>query len=180
MGFLDWLFGNNAVKEGRILLLGLDNAGKTTILKQLSDEEVNNVMPTQGFNVKTIEQKGLKLTVWDIGGQKSIRPYWRHYFEKADVLIYVIDSADWKRIEETGAELDQLLDEEKLAGVPLLVFANKQDLVNAAPPSQVAEKMQLISVRDRPWHIQPSSAKTGAGLQDGMEWLKKALQQMKK
>ena len=122
--------------EARILVLGLDNAGKTTILKKLSDEDIKHIAPTQGFNIKSLMQDEFKLNVWDIGGQKSIRPYWRNYFDQTDALVYVIDSADRRRVEETGVELGQLLEEEKLAHVPVLIFANKQDLV----PSSAACK----------------------------------------
>ena len=160
-----------AEKEARILVLGLDNAGKTTILKKLSDEDISHIMPTQGFNIKSLMHEGFKLNVWDIGGQKSIRPYWRNYFDQTDALVYVIDSADRRRMEETGVELGQLLEEEKLAAIPCLVFANKQDLMNALPPDEIAEGLNLAAIRDRPWHIQSASAKTGEGLQDGMEWL---------
>merc|ERR1719443_2031378 len=96
-------------KEARILVLGLDNAGKTTILKKLSDEDVSHIMPTQGFNIKSLIHDGFKLNVWDIGGQKTIRPYWRNYFESTDALVYVIDSSDRRRLEESGTELSELL-----------------------------------------------------------------------
>eukprot|EP01033_Poteriospumella_lacustris_P011838 gene11838-8436_t len=105
-------------QEARLLVLGLDNSGKTTILKKLSDEDITQIMPTQGFNIKSLMHDGFKLNVWDIGGQKSIRPYWRNYYDQTDALIYVIDSADRRRMEETSVELQQLLDEEKLAHVP--------------------------------------------------------------
>ncbi|KAK5672935.1 ADP-ribosylation factor protein 3, variant 2 [Batrachochytrium dendrobatidis] len=118
-------------KEIRILLLGLDNAGKTSLLKRLAGEEILEIKPTQGFNIKTVQQDGIKMNVWDIGGQQTIRPYWRNYFESTNVLIYVVDSSDKRRLEETGTELANLLTEAKLQGVPLLVFANKQDLMNA-------------------------------------------------
>ncbi|CAM9379352.1 unnamed protein product [Ectocarpus sp. 13 AM-2016] len=81
-----------------------------------------------------------KLNVWDIGGQKSIRPYWRNYFDQTDALIYVIDSADRRRMDETGVELGQLLEEEKLAGIPVLIFANKQDLLSALSSDEVSAK----------------------------------------
>jgi ADP-ribosylation factor-like protein 3 len=104
-------------------------------------------------------------------GQKSIRPYWRNYFDQTDALIYVIDSADRRRMEETGVELGQLLEEDKLAGIPLLIFANKQDLLNALPPQDISKGLNLSTIRDRMWNIQACSAKTGEGLQEGMEWV---------
>ena len=174
MGLLDFLMKMKPTpKEARILNLGLDNAGKTCILKKLSDEDITHIMPTQGFNIKSISQTGFKLNVWDIGGQRAIRPYWRHYFGETDALIYVIDSADAKRLEESNAELQQLLEEEKLAGVPLLIFANKQDLIGATPPQAIAELLHLHHIRDRVWQIQPCSAKTGDGLNQGMDWVVK-------
>mmetsp|Transcript_51674 Transcript_51674/g.59360 ORF Transcript_51674/g.59360 Transcript_51674/m.59360 type:complete len:179 (-) Transcript_51674:142-678(-) len=172
MGLLDFLMKMKPTpKEARILILGLDNAGKTCILKKLSEEDITHIMPTQGFNIKSLTQGGFKLNVWDIGGQRAIRQYWRHYFGETDVLIYVIDSADAKRVEESKAELNQLLEEDKLARVPLLVFANKQDLMGAIPPDQISDILELTRIRDRTWQIQPCSAKTGAGLESGMDWV---------
>ncbi|XP_076056727.1 ADP-ribosylation factor-like protein 3 [Oratosquilla oratoria] len=158
-------------RELRILLLGLDNAGKTTLLKKLASEDITHITPTQGFNIKSVQSDGFKLNVWDIGGQRKIRPYWRNYFENTDVLIYVIDSGDRKRFEETGQELGEILGEEKLAGVPVLIFANKQDLFNAAPASEIAEGLRLHTIRDRMWQIQPCSATNGEGVKDGLDWV---------
>lgn len=164
-------------KEARLLVLGLDNSGKTTILKRLSDEEISHVMPTQGFNVKSLVQNDVTLNVWDIGGQKSIRPYWRNYFDHTDALIYVIDSADQKRMEETGVELDQLLGEDKLEGVPILIFANKQDLISAHTSEEISDGLNLSNINDRPWSIQPCSAKSSEGLKEGMEWIMSFLEE---
>jgi ADP-ribosylation factor-like protein 3 len=112
MGLLDFFKKlRTSEKEARLLVLGLDNSGKTTILKALSSEDIMHIMPTQGFNVKSLTHTGYKLSVWDVGGQKSIRPYWRNYFTNTDGLIYVIDSSDRRRMEETGVELQQILDE---------------------------------------------------------------------
>ena len=96
------------VSQARILILGLDNAGKTTILRKLSDEDITTTTPTQGFNIKSVLHAGFKLNVWDIGGQKTIRPYWRNYYENTEALIYVVDAADRKRIDEAGFELDEI------------------------------------------------------------------------
>ena len=120
-----------------------------------SESDVEQVKPTLGFNVKAVRSSGFRLNVWDIGGQKKIRPYWKHYFEDTDVLvcrnrcfysyfyispfqIYVVDSTDEARLEEAGEELNNLLAEEKLAAIPLLVYANKQDLDLAEPEDVVS------------------------------------------
>ena len=174
MGLLDFLMKLKPTpKEARLLILGLDNAGKTCVLKKLSEEDITHIMPTQGFNIKSITQSGFKLNVWDIGGQRAIRPYWRHYFDETDALIYVVDSADKQRLEEAAHELEQLLEEDKLAGVPILVFANKQDLISALKSQDIAEVLQLHGLRDRVWQIQACSAKTGEGLHEGMAWITK-------
>jgi len=158
-------------KEARVLMLGLDNAGKTTILKKMSEEDISHIMPTQGFNIKSLMHEGVKLNVWDIGGQKTIRPYWSNYYESSDALVYVIDSSDRRRLQESGNELKELLQEEKLSAVPLLVFANKQDLMTAVPADEIASELKLEEVNDREWNIQSCSAKDGTGLQEGMEWM---------
>ncbi|KAK7922810.1 hypothetical protein WMY93_009712 [Mugilogobius chulae] len=152
-------------QEVRIVLLGLDNAGKTTLLKSLASEDVNMITPTQGFNIKSVASHGMKLNVWDIGGQRQIRAFWKKYLENTDLLIYVIDSADKKRFEETGLELSELIDEENLKGVPVLIFANKQDLATASPASEIAEGLNLHTYRDREWQIQACSAVSGEGVQ---------------
>merc|ERR1712226_1420225 len=103
-----------------------DNAGKTTILKKLSEEDISHIMPTQGFNIKILVHEGFKLNVWDIGGQKTIRPYWSNYFESSDALVYVIDSSDSNRLAESAQELKELPGEAQLATVPILIYANKQ------------------------------------------------------
>ncbi|XP_047372544.1 ADP-ribosylation factor-like protein 2 isoform X2 [Sciurus carolinensis] len=87
-------------RELRLLMLGLDNAGKTTILKKFNGEDVDTISPTLGFNIKTLEHRGFKLNVWDVGGQKSLRSYWRNYFESTDGLIWVVDSADRQRMQD--------------------------------------------------------------------------------
>lgn len=113
------------------------------------------------------------MNVWDIGGQRAIRAYWKNYIENNDALVYVVDSSDENRLGESKEELQQLLSEEALQNVPLLVFANKQDLQFALEADEVINTLQLLEISDRTWHIQACSAMTKEGLQDGMEWLVK-------
>ncbi|KAH8044966.1 GTP binding protein [Aureococcus anophagefferens] len=189
--------------EARILVLGLDNSGKTTILKKLSEEDISHIMPTQGFNIKSLMQDGFKLNVWDIGGQKSIRPYWRNYFDQTDALVYVIDSADSRRMEETATELGQLAPRRVLRSAraaarfraraprssgsgaardarPLgrrgeavgdpRALLREQVRSDERQEEEIEENVNPV-LKGRNFKIQKCSAKTGVGLQDGMEWL---------
>ncbi|GMR36830.1 hypothetical protein PMAYCL1PPCAC_07025, partial [Pristionchus mayeri] len=182
MGLLDLVrsFKSAPEKEIRILLLGLDNAGKTTLLKKLSSEELTNVTPTKGFNVKTIASGGITLNVWDIGGQRAIRPYWSNYYPGTHAVIYVVDASDVKRLDESHVELDELLEEKKLEGVPLLVLANKQDLSTAADAVQISTMLGLANIRERAWQIQPCVALTGEGVQEGVQWLSNTIKESRK
>ena len=103
----------------RLLMLGLDNAGKTTVVKKFNGEDIDLISPTLGFNIKTLEYRGFKLNIWDVGGQTSLRSYWRNYFEQTDGLIWVIDSADRMRLRDCKAELQSLLQQEVRARVAL-------------------------------------------------------------
>ena len=133
-------------KEVRMAVLGLDNAGKTTILKALSKEEIQHVMPTQGFNAKTLSVQNLKFNVWDLGGQRQIRDHWPNYYDNLDCIIFVIDSSDRIRMEECGEQLQKLLEDDKLAGVPMLVYANKQDLLTAHGADEIEEMLHLSMI----------------------------------
>ncbi|CDS03456.1 Putative ADP-ribosylation factor-like protein2 [Lichtheimia ramosa] len=158
-------------KEIRILMLGLDNAGKTTILKRFNGEPIDTISPTLGFNIKTLEHNGYKLNIWDVGGQKSIRSYWRNYFEQTDALVWVVDSADHLRLDDCRRELASLLQEERLAGATLLVFANKQDLPGAYSDQELRQALGLDNIKSHHWAIQGCSAVTGENLLEGMNWV---------
>eukprot|EP00320_Phaeocystis_rex_P009320 CAMPEP_0119086766 /NCGR_PEP_ID=MMETSP1178-20130426/139310_1 /TAXON_ID=33656 /ORGANISM="unid sp, Strain CCMP2000" /LENGTH=218 /DNA_ID=CAMNT_0007069921 /DNA_START=45 /DNA_END=702 /DNA_ORIENTATION=- len=168
------LLGN---KEVRVLILGLDNAGKTTILYKLQMGEVVTTVPTIGFNVETVQYKNLRFQVWDLGGQTSIRPYWRCYYQNTNAVIYVVDSADQERMGISKQELITMLEEEELKDAMLIVFANKQDLPGAASTDVIVEKLGLTSLKNRQWAIFKTSALKGDGLYDGMDWLVNALRE---
>ncbi|PMD66449.1 ARF/SAR protein [Hyaloscypha bicolor E] len=158
-------------KEMRILMLGLDNAGKTTIVKKIMGEDVNTVSPTLGFIIKTIDYGGYKLNIWDVGGQKTLRSYWRNYFEKTDALIWVVDATDRLRIDDCREELHGLLQEERLSGASLLVFANKTDVNGCMDEAEIQDGLQLNAIKTHKWHIIRCSAITGANLKEGLEWV---------
>ena len=162
------LFGR---KEVRILILGLDNAGKTTILYWLQVDEPVATVPTIGFNVETLQYKNIKFQVWDLGGQSSIRPYWRCYYPNTDAVIFVVDSTDVERLETARAELFALLEEEELKDAVLLIMANKQDMPRALNAPQLSEALGLAAVKNRTWTIQETSATQGKGLFTGFDWL---------
>ncbi|XP_050103587.1 ADP-ribosylation factor-like isoform X2 [Malus sylvestris] len=160
-----------AKKEMRILMVGLDAAGKTTILYKLKLGEIVTTIPTIGFNVETVEYKNISFTVWDVGGQDKIRPLWRHYFQNTQGLIFVVDSNDRDRVVEARDELHRMLNEDELREAVLLVFANKQDLPNAMNAAEITDKLGLHSLRQRHWYIQSTCATSGEGLYEGLDWL---------
>ncbi|XP_077356441.1 ADP-ribosylation factor 4 [Festucalex cinctus] len=166
------LFGK---KQMRILMVGLDAAGKTTILYKLKLGEVVTTIPTIGFNVETVEYKNICFTVWDVGGQDKIRPLWRHYFQNTQGLIFVVDSNDRERVAESAEELGKMIQEDDLKDAVLLVFANKQDLPNAMTASELTDKLGLNEMRGRTWYVQATCATQGTGLYEGLDWLSNEL-----
>jgi small GTP-binding protein len=163
----------NFKKEARVLLIGLDAAGKTTMLYKLKLNEVVTTIPTIGFNVETIQPtKNLTLTVWDVGGQTKIRRLWRHYYQGSNAVVYVVDSADRDRFEEARDELAHVLADEHMEKVPVLVFANKCDMPGAASPNELSRELGLDRVvRSHKWHVQASNSVSGDGLYEGFSWL---------
>merc|ERR1739841_470749 len=101
-------------REVRILMVGLDAAGKTTLLYKLKLGELVTTIPTIGFNVETVQYKNIHFTVWDVGGQDKIRPLWRHYYQNTQGVIFVVDSNDRERISEAAEELQKMLREDEL------------------------------------------------------------------
>jgi len=164
-------------REMRILMVGLDAAGKTTILYKLKLGEIVTTIPTIGFNVESVEYKNINFTVWDVGGQDKIRPLWRHYFQNTQGIIFVVDSNDRERVTEAREELQRMLNESELQDALLLVFANKQDLPNAMNAAEITDKLGLHGLRQRTWYIQAACATSGDGLYEGLDWLSANIKQ---
>ncbi|XP_060067569.1 uncharacterized protein LOC132547784 [Ylistrum balloti] len=153
----------------RILMLGLDAAGKTTVLYKIKLNENVSTIPTIGFNVEEVSPcKGVSFTVWDVGGQDKIRPLWKVYFQNTEGLVYVVDSNDRERIDEAREELFSILNDDEMRGVPVVVLANKQDLPHAMNTAEVADKMCLTKLTGRKWFVQGACAVNGDGLFEGM------------
>ncbi|KAF9350779.1 hypothetical protein BGX34_000999 [Mortierella sp. NVP85] len=177
---LDWLLAQikedmkkNAGLPTNSLLIGLDAAGKTTILYSLKFEGCGITTPTIGFNVEVITHNDFNLTIWDVCGQGRMRRLWRHYFQDIIGLMFVVDSNDTSRMSDAKEELWRVLRELSEAGlpeIPLLVYANKQDLATSMTVAEVRDTLDMKSIQGREWHIQGSNALMGDGLIEGLEW----------
>jgi small GTP-binding protein len=169
-----WISGKIEV---RVLILGIDSAGKTTMLYSLSlRPERREIVPTVAFNIETVELGKLRLQIWDLGGQIGLRRYWRLYFPNSDGIVFVIDSADRERIDLCAEQLRAALAEEELRGVPVVIMANKQDLADAMKTEEVSQRLGLANIKNRAWMIFPTSATQGTGIRDAFDWLSEAME----
>jgi len=164
---LSKLFGQ---KQIRILMLGLDAAGKTTILYKMKLGDYVQTIPTIGFNVETIKYKNIRFDCWDAGGQEKFRRLWHHYCQNSQALIFVVDSSDEERLTEAREELHRIIKEDALQNVVILIFANKQDLPGALRKEDITARLELESLGKK-WHIESTVATTGSGLYEGLDWL---------
>mmetsp|Transcript_5238 Transcript_5238/g.9809 ORF Transcript_5238/g.9809 Transcript_5238/m.9809 type:complete len:218 (+) Transcript_5238:83-736(+) len=163
------LFGK---REVCIIMVGLDAAGKTTVLYRLKQCDAVTTFPTIGFNVEKLEYKNIMFTVWDLGGQTKTRQIWQHYYQNTDALIFVVDSSDRDRIEEASEELLKMLHREEMRDAVLLVLANKQDLPNAMTTTELSTTLGLNGLgRNRKWLVQETCATAGDGLYEALDWL---------
>jgi len=159
----------------RVLLLGLDSAGKTTILYSLKCGEPVKTVPTIGFNIETVNYQGLELNIWDVGGQDKLRDLWRHYYPGTNGIIFVVDSADKTRLNTAKEELHLLMNEHELQYATLVVVANKQDLPRAMKGPEVAEQLELNKI-SRSNKCFEATAKRNEGLTDALDWLTQNMQ----
>lgn len=158
-------------KEYKIVVVGLDNAGKTTTLYKLHLGEVVVTQPTVGSNVEELVYKNIRFEVWDLGGQERLRSSWATYYSGTHAVVMVVDSTDRQRIGVTKDELFRLLSHDDLSHAVVLVFANKQDLKEAMSPAEISEALSLHTIKNHDWHIQACCALTGEGLFEGLGWV---------
>lgn len=162
-------------KPCRVIITGLDAAGKTTLLYRIKLGEIVTTIPTIGFNVETFVYKNVEFTAWDIGGQDRLRPLWRHYVQHTDAVIYVVDAGDRGRVGEAAEELHRLFQSDELRDTKLLVYANKQDLPGSMSLAEVQAELKLDRVTKNPRRIVGSAAILGEGIYEGLDWLSSAL-----
>ncbi|XP_034990852.1 putative ADP-ribosylation factor-like protein 5C [Zootoca vivipara] len=158
-------------REHKVIIIGMDNAGKTTILYQFLMNEVVHTSPTIGSNVEEIVLRKTHFLMWDIGGQETLRSTWHTYYSNTEFVILVIDSTDRERLTLSKEELYKMLAHEDLRNAAVLIFANKQDVKNSMSTSEISNFLTLSSIKDHPWHIQGCCALTGEGLPAGLEWM---------
>ncbi|VDP84511.1 unnamed protein product [Echinostoma caproni] len=176
MGFLSFLaklFGLFK-KEVKILIIGLDNSGKTTILNHLrSKDDPVDVVPTIGFNVEKIFRNSLSITCFDMSGHCRYRNLWEKYYAECDAIIFVVDSSDKLRLIVAQDEFEQMLSHQSIKNrdIPLLFLSNKMDKNGSLSASQVALMLGLEKIRTKPWNIISSNAISGDGITEGLNWL---------
>uniref|UniRef100_A0A7S3G226 ADP-ribosylation factor n=1 Tax=Palpitomonas bilix TaxID=652834 RepID=A0A7S3G226_9EUKA len=162
-------------REVHMMMVGLDAAGKTTILYKLKLNEKITTLPTIGFNVEKVVHNNLAFTIWDVGGDQKVRPVWYQYHAthgNNDGIMFVVDSADRERVGIAKKELHDMLKEDYFRDSILLVLANKQEIPQAMTADEVSEKLDLHLLDDtRQWMVQAASGVSGEGLHEGLDWV---------
>ncbi|KAK8656027.1 hypothetical protein V6N13_108587 [Hibiscus sabdariffa] len=173
--------------EFHVLILGIDKAGKTTLLEKLKSVyskleglPPDRIVPTVGLNIGRIEVSNTKLVFWDLGGQLGLRSIWEKYYEEAHAVIFVIDAACPSRFEDSKSALEKVLRHEDLQGAPILILANKQDLSEALSAEELARYLDLKKLDERVYMFEAASAFDGLGIKEGVEWLVEVMERSKR
>lgn len=181
MGLLDKLgnFLSSKRRDMNLLVVGLDNSGKTSIINFLktSDSKVNSVTPTVGFSVETFTTKSLNFTAFDMSGQSRYRNLWEHYYREADAIVFVIDSSDKMRLVVCKEEFESMMNHPELRNknIPVLILANKIDIRGAFTANDIRSQLELDRLRNKKWHVFGSNALNGEGVGEAFDWLAQEL-----
>lgn len=163
--------GGEQSTRKRILVIGLDKAGKTALVQTIVQEPYDTLHHTQGLKINFAKRDGIRLAFWELPGLPHFRPQWQSYYDGVDMMIFVVDSGNSKRMTEAHAVLRTVLHSPVLTGVPLLIFATKCDRTIKRKPAQIINLMKLNDIRDRHWYIQACSSESGYGIDAGLEWM---------
>lgn len=173
--------------EFHVLILGIDKAGKTTLLEKLKEQYLkleglphDRIVPTVGLNIGRIEVANTKLVFWDLGGQAGLRSIWEKYYEEAHAVIYVVDANTPSRFEESKSVLEKVLRHQDLQGAPVLILANKQDLPGAVTAEEVSRYLDLKKLDERVYMLEAVSGYDGRGIKESMDWLVESMGRSKR
>ena len=168
-------------EEYFVLILGLDNAGKTTFLESAKTRltpnykgaNLSKITTTVGMNLGKIDVNGVRLNFWDLGGQEELQALWDKYYAECHAIIYVVDSGDRERVEESKQAFDKMIKNENIKGIPLLVAANKQDLADCMGVREVKHLFEnnAEELNTRELMTLATSGLAGDGVEEGIEWV---------
>ena len=168
-------------KDAKVVVVGLDNSGKTTILNHMKEEgKSHDIVPTVGFTVEKFQYNNMSFTAFDMSGQGRYRNLWEHYYKDCNGVIFVVDSSDKLRMVVAKDELDQLISHQEIKNkrIPILICANKMDMRDAVSSVKCSSLLELERIKDKPWHIVATNAITGEGLDAGTTWLAEQLKEV--
>ncbi|KAG2222584.1 hypothetical protein INT45_008703 [Circinella minor] len=175
-------------EEYYVLIIGLDNAGKTTLLERIKSIFLGvtglapeKIAPTVGLNIGRVDIKSSRINFWDLGGQRDLQSIWERYYTECHAIVFVVDSTDSKRLEECKNTFEKMITNEEVEGVPILMLANKQDIDGALRVEEIKEVFNKIAVKlgARDSRVLPVSALKGEGVRDAVDWLILRLQRNK-
>lgn len=164
-------------RETKLLMIGLDMSGKTTILNSLKLQKYIKTVGYIGCNVEVVENNGFNLYCWDVGGEEMTYSWNNQYYQNTQVLIFVVDCNNVYRIDEARNILHDLLEREELEDTVLLIMANKLNLENSISTEQLENRLKLKFIRNHKYHIQRINALNGDGIYEGFDWLGEQINQ---
>eukprot|EP01064_Diplonema_japonicum_P000448 TRINITY_DN102_c3_g1_i1.p2 TRINITY_DN102_c3_g1~~TRINITY_DN102_c3_g1_i1.p2 ORF type:complete len:185 (+),score=46.45 TRINITY_DN102_c3_g1_i1:56-610(+) len=159
-------------QEMELTLVGLQNAGKTTLLNVISDGKAKpNTIPTVGLNIRKITKGNISIKLWDIGGQPRFRGMWERYCRGVNAIVYVVDSADRSTVDAAQKELMELMQKPALEKIPLLVLGNKNDVPSHMNEAELRQALDLDSIKGREVCVYSISAKNSVNIDVTLQWL---------
>jgi len=171
-GLLEWFRSLFWKQEMELTLVGLQNSGKTTLVNVIASGQFKeDMIPTVGFNMKKVTKGNVTIKLWDIGGQPRFRSMWERYCRGVNAIVFVIDAADHEKFDTAKKELSELMSKPPLAGIPLLILANKNDLTDAVGAQEIIEKLELKAISGREVCCYSISAKNNVNIDMTLEWL---------